>query len=46
MDITITFIDPTNGETLEITVTRPEVTAAIEWHARAGWELFEKENTL
>ena len=43
MEIVLSFIDPTDGETLEITVTRPEVTAAIAWHARAGWELFENE---
>jgi len=48
MEIVLSFIDPTDGETLEIAVTHAEVTAAIEWHARAGWELFEneKESTL
>ena len=46
MTITLTFIDPTDGETLEVEVTRPEVTAAIEWHDLDGWELFENEKEI
>jgi len=46
MEIVLSFIDPTDGETLEITVTRAEVTAAIAWHEARGYTLFEKGEQL
>ena len=39
MDITLDFIDPTNGETLEITVAWQQTTAAIAYYERRGWSL-------